>query len=177
MKKESNTDKSYFGPIVSSAHLAKGASPALSEVEFGLTLAHHAFGRWTVRGMAAAGIGDLSSLDILVLHTVNHRARSKKLADICLVLGVEDTHTVTYAIRKLEKLGLVKSGKQGKEKVVSVTSKGEAACERYAKVREALLVEAVRATGFSEERMSEIAGFLRALSGHYDQAARAASSL
>jgi len=168
---------SPLGPIVSSAHLAVGGSPALSEVEFGLILAQHAFGRWIVRAMAAAGISDLSPLDVFVLHTVNHRQRSKKLADICLVLSVEDTHTVTYSIRKLEKLGLVESGRQGKEKTVRVTSKGEAACLRYREVRETLLVEPVLATGLPDARMKELASFLRALSGHYDQAARAATTL
>lgn len=165
------------GPIVSSAHLAMGGSPSLSELEFGLILAQHAFGRWMVRAMAAAGVADLSPLDVLVLHTVNHRDRAKKLADICLVLSVEDTHTVTYAIRKLEKLGLVESGKQGKEKTVRVTEAGEVACLRYKEVRETLLVGPVRATGLPEARMKELAGYLRALSGHYDQAARAATTL
>ena len=174
---DASDNHSGLGPIVSSAHLAAGASPGLSEVEFGLILSQHAFNRWMVRCMAAAGVPGLAPLDVLVLHTVNHRGRSKKLADICLVLNVEDTHTVTYAIRKLEKLKLVTSGRSGKEKVVSVTTAGEAACKRYATVREELLVKAVRATGLTEAAMSELASFLRALSGHYDQAARAATSL
>lgn len=46
---------SAFGPIVSSAHLAAGAMPALSELEFGLILLGHAFNRWMVRCAAAAG--------------------------------------------------------------------------------------------------------------------------
>ncbi|MCA3674350.1 MAG: transcriptional regulator, partial [Methylobacterium sp.] len=41
-----------LGPIVSSAHLASGASPSLSEFEFGLILVSHAFERWMVRCMA-----------------------------------------------------------------------------------------------------------------------------
>ena len=178
MPRKAKTEKpSRIGPIVSSAHLATGASPAMSEVEFGLILAQHAFGRWMVRGMAAAGVAGLAPLDVMVLHTVNHRDRPKKLADICLVLNVEDTHTVTYAIRKLETLKLVSSGRSGKEKVVKVTPAGEAVCARYAAVREELLVKAVRATGPAEPTLSELAAFLRALSGHYDQAARAATSL
>src|ERR1044072_693682 len=96
-----------LGPIVSSAHLAAGLMPALSELEFGLILLGHAFNRWMVRCAAAAGVADLSSLDVLVLHTVNHRGRPKRLADICLVLNVEDTHLVTYAVKKLQAHGLV----------------------------------------------------------------------
>lgn len=166
-----------LGPVVSSAHLAAGRMPALSELEFGLILLDHAFERWMVRCAAAAGVAGLNAMDVLILHNVNHRGRSKRLADICLMLNIEDTHLVTYALKKLEGLGLVASGRAGKEKAVSITAKGEGVCRRYKEVREMLLVRAVRETGISAERMSEIAGWMRALSGHYDQAARAAVSI
>ncbi|TMV66952.1 winged helix DNA-binding protein, partial [Thioclava sp. BHET1] len=81
-----------LGPIVSSAHLAAGALPALSEMEYGLILLNHAFSRWMVRAMAAAGQPGLSPVEILILHTIRHRDRAKTLADICLVLDIEDTH-------------------------------------------------------------------------------------
>jgi predicted MarR family transcription regulator len=112
-----------------------------------------------------------------VLHTVNHRNRGKTLADICLVLAVEDTHLVTYAVKKLQGHGLVASGRQGKEKTVTITSRGEAVCRKYSEIREALLVRPVRGTGADERKLSELAGTMRALSGHYDQAARSAASL
>jgi predicted MarR family transcription regulator len=166
-----------LGPIVSSAHLATGLMPALSELEFGLILLGHAFNRWMVRCAAAAGIADLSALDVLVLHTVNHRGRPKRLADICLVLNVEDTHLVTYAVKKLQGHALVASDRSGKEKKVTITAKGEAVCRHYREIREALLVKPVRGTGVDERKLSELAGTMRALSGHYDQAARAVASL
>ena len=121
------------GPVVSSAHLAAGLMPALSELEFGLILLGHAFNRWMVRCAAAAGIPDLSALDVLVLHTVNHRNRGKTLADICLVLAVEDTHLVTYAVKKLQGHGLVASGRQGKEKTVTITPGGRPCAGNTAK--------------------------------------------
>jgi predicted MarR family transcription regulator len=170
-------EASGIGPIVSSAHLAAGASPALSEFEFGLILASHAFLRWIVRAMAAAGFPDLSPTDVMVLHSINHRERRKRQADICLVLNIEDTHLVAYAIKKLERLGLAKSEIVAKEKFVAVTGRGEAACRAYREIRETLLVEPVKAMGFEEGRLSKLAARLRALSGHYDQAARSAASL
>ncbi len=103
-------DKLHLGPIVSSGHLASGALPALSEFEFGMIMTVHAFNRWMVRCMAAAGMPDLSPLDVLVLHNVNHRGKAKRLADVCLVLNIEDTHVVSYSLKKLEKLKLVKAG-------------------------------------------------------------------
>ncbi len=166
-----------LGPIVSASHLAEGNVPALSELEFGMILAWHAFERWMVRCMSAAGIPGLGPLDVLVLHASNHRARPKTLADLCLVLNVEDTHLVTYSVRKLEKLGLVESGRKGKEKTVSITEIGARACERYGQIREELLVDTIRDFGLSDDSLSKMAALLRILSGHYGQAARAAASL
>ncbi|MBO0903164.1 winged helix DNA-binding protein [Jiella sonneratiae] len=166
-----------IGPIVSSAHLADGAAPALSEVEFGLILSSHAFERWMVRCMTAAGEGGLTATEILVLHTVTHRGKPKRLSDICLVLGIEDTHLVTYAIKKLEAKGLVAREKAGNERLVQVTEAGQGACDRYRELRERILVEGIAELGLPKERLSEIAHLLRLLSGHYDQAARTAASL
>ncbi|MGC9368330.1 MAG: winged helix DNA-binding protein [Paracoccaceae bacterium] len=165
------------GPVVSSAHLANSELPELSEVEFAITMANHAFQRWMTRCADAAGASGMAPLEVLVLHLVHHRERPKTLADICLVLNVEDTHLVNYALRKLRERGLVETGKKGKEKTVSITEAGAALCARYAKVREALLVKGVLATGLDPEEMSRLAALMRALSGIYDQAARAAASL
>jgi predicted MarR family transcription regulator len=165
------------GPIVASAHLAAGAMPALSEFEFGLMMASSAFERWIVRCMTAAGGPGLAALDVMVLHTVNHRGRAKTQADICLVLNVEDTHLVTYAIRKLERAGLVETGKSGKEKTVAITTDGIALCTRYRDVREAILVKSMQSIGLDGAQLSAFAATLRMLSGHYDQATRAAASL
>src|SRR5580704_5774140 len=144
---EPNVASSGLGRVVSSAHLAAGNSPALSEFEFGLILLSHAFYRWITRCADAAGFPDLSPLDVLVLHTVNHRDKKKRLADICLVLNVEDTHTVNYALKKLERLSLVKAEKIGKEKVIGVTTKGGVSCRKYYEIRETLLVATVKSIG------------------------------
>ena len=166
-----------FGPVVSAAHLADGRLPPLSEVEFALTMANHAFQRWMVRGMAAAGTPGLSPLEVLVLHQVHHRGRPKTLADLCLVLAIEDTHTVTYALKKLERQGLVRSGRRGKERTVAITAAGENASRAYRSIREGLLVSSVAETGLDPTEMSRLAALLRALSGQYDQAARAAAAM
>jgi len=178
-KSDANTQNADVGvgPIVSSAHLVSERASELSEFEFGLIIANNAFHRWMMRCMAATGIPDLSPLDILVLHTVNHRARAKKLADICLVLNVEDTHTVTYALKKLAKLRLVESERKRKENFFSTTSKGQVICGRYREIREKCLVRSFCALGHDDGQIGDLAGLLRALSGIYDQAARAATSL
>ena len=164
--------------IVSSAHLVSERAAETSEFEYGLFVARNAFDRWIVRCMAAAGVMDLGPLDVMVLHTVNHRGRPKKLADICFTLNIEDTHTVSYALKKLVKQGLVTADRQGKERIYETGPEGEAACARYREVREACLVETLSALGTVDTaEIGDAARVLRALSGLYDQAARAATSL
>ena len=169
------------GPIVSSAHLVSERAAELSEFEFGLTIANNAFHRWMVRCMTASGIADLGPLDILILHSVNHRDRPKKLADICFVLNIEDSHTVSYALKKLTKLGLVEGERRSKEKYFSTTESGQVACQRYREIREECLVDSLNAFGKGPDdgnrEVSELADLLRVMSGLYDQAARSASSL
>ena len=169
--------------IVSSAHLVSDKAAELSEVEYGLIVASNAFGLWTVRGTAAAlaefpDIADLGVIDILCLHSVNHRGRAKKLADICFKLNVEDTHIVNYALKKLIKARLIAGQKQGKEVLYSTTERGRTLIERYTEIREACLVDAFSALGeVDAESLADLARRLRALSGLYGQAARSATNL
>jgi predicted MarR family transcription regulator len=164
--------------IVSSSHLISPRSAELSEFEFGLIVAWNAFSRWVVRCMAAAGhedARDLTITDVLLLHHVVHRARNKKLADICFVLNYEDTHVVAYSLKKLVGARLVRADKTGKEVLYSPTPSGEAAVQAYRAVREQCLVQSLD-TELNAD-IGELARLLRTMSGMYDQAARAASSL
>ena len=163
--------------IVSSRHLAEGPGWEASEFEYGMIIAYNSFARWMQRCMAASGTEGMSPLDVLVLHTINHRGRPKTLSDICLVLNIEDTHTVTYAMKKLEKAGLITSGRRGKEKTAEITESGETACLEYRRLREAILIKPMKALGLDENELSRLAATLRLVSGNYDQAARAAAAM
>lgn len=164
------------GPsIVSSSHLVSPRSVELSEFEFGLIVAWNAFSRWAVRCMSAAGCPDLTITDVLLLHHINHRARNKKLADICFVLNYEDTHVVAYSLKKLVAAGWAVAEKQGKEVFYSPTAQGEAFVAQYRAVREQCLVKSLD-TELNAD-IGELARLLRTMSGMYDQAARAATSL
>ncbi len=164
--------------IVSSAHLVAEDAAELSEFEYGLFVANNAFNRWMTRCMAAAGAPKLAALEVMVMHTVNHRDRPKRLADICFTLNVEETHLVNYALKKLVKAGWVSAAKRGKEAHYEASKEGRALCQRYREARETCLIETVAALGAVEnEEVGRAASVLRALSGLYDQAARAATSL
>lgn len=174
-KERANTDT--VGPIVSAAHLADSAVPALSELEFALTVAGNAFQRWMVHCMTAAGVPGLGPVDVQILHAVNHRDRDKTLADLCMMFNVEDTHIVSYALKKLQAADLVSTGRRGKEKTVMITAKGREACSRYRDVREKLLAAGLKALDVDQTGLREAASLLQVLSGQYDQAARGAASL
>ncbi|CUH99552.1 MULTISPECIES: winged helix DNA-binding protein [Leisingera] len=163
--------------IVSSRHLAEGEGWELSELEFGLIIASNAFSRWMTRCMAAAGQPDLNPLEILILHNVNHRGKDKRLSDICFLLNIEDSHTVNYGLRKLLKAGLLASEKRGKEVFYRTSAEGAELCSAYRDVRRQCLLDGLSAADLPGKDLRELARSLRALSGHYDQASRAAASL
>lgn len=163
--------------IVSSRHLAEGENWEASEVEYGMIITYNAFSRWMTRCMSAAGNTDLTPLEILVLHNTNHRGRDKRLTDICFLLNIEDTHTVNYALRKLMKMELLSSEKRGKEVFYSTSDAGEALCDAYRQVRERCFLDGLSHLDMTGDEMRELAASLRALSGQYDQASRAAASL
>jgi predicted MarR family transcription regulator len=165
------------GAIVSSSHLAVSAMPELSEFEFGLIVVNNSFSRWIARCMAAAGLPGLTPMDVLVLHHVHHRARDKRLADIAFTLNVEDLHVVNYALKKLLAAGVVEATKHGKEVLYRTNDEGKHYIDRYREVRERCLVAALSPTEGDGDTVHETARILRWLSGLYDQAARAATSL
>jgi len=164
-------------PIVSSAHLVSPRSAEMSEFEFGLIVAGNAFHRWIVHCMSAAGLQDLTPLDVLVLHHVTHRARDKRLADICFIMNVEDTHLINYSLKKLQAVGVVAARKSGKEVTYSSTELGRDHVQRYREIRESCLINALNADDALNRDIGELARLLRLLSGIYDQAARSAASL
>ena len=165
-------------PIVASAHLVSEHAAELSEYEYGLYVASNAFNRWISHCMAAAGGGNMPALEVMVVHTVNHRDRKKRLADLCLTLNVDDSHTINYALKKLMGAGLVVREKQGKEWYYTTSDRGRDLCLAYREVRENCLIDTVNALGAVDtSEVHETAKVLRALSGLYDQAARAATNL
>ncbi|MEP3435610.1 MAG: winged helix DNA-binding protein [Hoeflea sp.] len=165
-----------IGPIVSAAHLADGGLPALSEMEFALVILSNAYQRWITRCTAAARGEGLSSIEVQILHAVNHRERDKSQSELCMMFNIEDTHVVAYALKKLEAMDLVEPGRRGKEKTARITKAGADLCLRYRALREKLLVESIQALGLDAARISEIAALMRVMSGQYDQASRAAAS-
>jgi predicted MarR family transcription regulator len=162
-------------PVVLSPHLLSPGNEGLSEFEFGMIVCWNAFNEWLERGTRAAGRGDLTFMDVVVLHQVAHRTHNRKLADICFVLNLSDTHSVNYSLKKLLTAKLVMGQKVGKEVLYRTTAEGETVIANYRDVRERCLLDVIEDD--MRPMMSEFARFFTRMSGLYDQAARAASSL
>ena len=82
MSKKSDTNgvnPVNIGPVVSASHLATGAMPSMSEMEFAMTVVHNAFSRWMVRCMTAVGYAGMAPIDVLVLHSVKILCRRASL--------------------------------------------------------------------------------------------------
>ena len=146
-------------------------SLALSEFEFGLMTLSFGFSRWVETCMAAAQVPGLGALDILVLHAVNHRARGRGQADICMVLNIDDAHLVSYALKKLVASGLVAVTRRGRERLYETTVNGDEACLRYREVRERVLVPTL-----PKADLVPISEILRNMTALYGQAGRVATA-
>ena len=151
-------------------------SQDLSDFEFSLVTLAFGFQTWTETCMAAADVRGLNSLDILVLHAVDHRARGRRQTEICMVLNIEDSHLVAYALKKLMAAELVHAIADGRERHFETTEKGEAACLAYRKVREAFLVPSLSWVARNDGIVRETAGFLKTMTALYSQAGRFATA-
>ncbi|HEX7838890.1 MAG TPA: winged helix DNA-binding protein [Kofleriaceae bacterium] len=169
--------------IVSSAHLADNPVGGLSELEFALSRLVNAYHRWMVRCIElsirnTSGIGraTLGALDVLVLHHVNSKEIAKRLPDIARTLNIDDIHTVNYALKKLVRIGLVKSERHGKEMFYLTTPRGRGLCDQYRDFRERLLIASLTRLGNPDSAISHAAELLHGLAGIYGQAADVAAS-
>lgn len=155
---------------------ASAQSGELSEFEFALIILMFGFQRWVVHCMEAARYRGLGALDILVLHAVNHRARGRRLSEICMVLNVDDTHLVAYALKKLVASGLVKVNARGRERHYESTATGDEACMEYRRVRETILIPALSWLSGERNVVRDAGAFMRTMTAIYDQAGRFATA-
>ena len=154
--------------------VADGDDRVLSDFEFSMIVSVNGFLQWVVHCAEAAGARGLSSLDVLVLHMVNHRARDKKLSDICLVMNIEDTHTVAYSLKKLEEQGYVKHKHNGRDRIYYSSADGDIFCNTYRQIRRDNLVAALEDEEADFENIAKIAKAMTRIGRYYLHASRVA---
>ena len=147
----------------------------LSDLEFAMIGAMYGFQTWVVHCVEAAGARGMNALDVLVLHAINLRARDKRLADICLVLNVEDSHTVAYSLKKLEEQGYATHRQLGRDRVYATSADGDRLCEAYLEVRRAALVASLAADDVDLGKLDDTGRALNRLSRYYAEAGRTAT--
>lgn len=144
----------------------------LSDYEFAQITFYFGFHRWVEKCMEATGLRGLTALDVLVLHAVNRRARHRRLAEISMVLNVDDSHLVAYSLKKLVSADLVRVIKDGRESRYESTDAGDEACASYLAVRRDFLVTGLSNIADAEIKIGHMAQLLPILTALYDQATR-----
>jgi predicted MarR family transcription regulator len=144
----------------------------MTQFEQALTVTKNAFEQWVLRCAAGAGISGFSALELHVLAKTVNTERPRRIADICFSMKIEDTHLVTYALKKLLKAGLVESARTGKETFFSCTDEGRRTMHVYKEVRRKYLIKSVSMFSENELDIERFTDMLHALSGMYEQAAR-----
>ena len=148
----------------------------LSELELTLTVLWNSVRRWLSQRSNSTTIKGLSDLDVFLLHLLVYRNKPMRATDLAFALAIEDIHLVTYSLKKTVKLGLAGGRKVGKEVFYSHTEKGREHYTQFLDDRAKYLepaIKFVRDNGVGFKSLNEA---LRALSGVYEQAARAAAS-
>ena len=156
------------------AQLVDQLAPLMTEFELAMIVARHAQEQWALRCAAAAGFKGYSIMELLVLHMVGYG--SKRIADICFALKIEDTHIVSYALKKLVRAQLVESSKIGKDTFFLPTDKGREYIAAYGAIRKQRLIRAMAKFGGEDLDLPQLTDMLRVLSGLYEQAARTAET-
>lgn len=151
-----------------------GLAPVMTQFELSMIAASHAQEQWVLRCASVAGLKGYSSIDLLVLHMVGYG--SKRTSDICFALNMEDTHIVSYALKKLQRAKLVESERIGKDTFFVPTEQGRAHIADYKAIRKRYLIRALAKLTGGGLDFEQLTDMLRVLSGLYEQAARSAEN-
>lgn len=171
-------------PIIQDQSMSKNLSETshkteaeqLTELELTLTVLWNSVRRWMSQRSNSSEVNGLSELDVFLLHLLVYRNRQLRAVDLAFALSVDDMHLVTYSLKKLARLGMVDSTKIGKEAFYEATEKGREHYEDFHDDRRTFLEPAMDFLPQQGIDIGKVNQFLRALSGMYEQAARAAAS-
>jgi predicted MarR family transcription regulator len=149
----------------------------VTEVEYALMRSYEAFGRWQAECLATVIEFSASGPENALLHIIRMNDRPKSVRDLALMTNREDIPNIQYSLRKLLKGGFIKRTGSGRAGVTyEVTPLGQRVTERYADIREVLLIGAVKRIPDLADKLEEAARTLELMTGIYEEAARAAAT-
>ena len=150
-------------------------SEQLSELELSLTVLWNCVGRWLSQRSNSAVVSGMSDLDVFLLHLLVYRNKQLRGIDLAFALSIDDTHLVSYSLKKLARLGVISSAKIGKEVFYEATAKGREHYFEFLNDRKKYLEPAMKHLSRDFD-LENLTAFLRTLSSVYEQAARSAAS-
>lgn len=148
----------------------------LSELELALTVLWNSVRRWMSQRTKANDVNGLSDLDSFLLHFLVYRNTELRANDLAFALSIDDMHLILYSLKKLVRLGTVKSRKKGKEVYYAATQAGIVHYEDFLSDRKTFLEPALHYITHETYEIEQQTKFIRALSGVYEQAARSAAT-
>lgn len=161
-------------PSAFPSHLAlSSAEGDFYKFEFALHHITESFSRWSsVVHEFVSGEG-IPSQDVSLLQTIRMNDRPKSAVEIGKFQNREDSSNILYALRKLEKSGLIKkSSGPSRQTTYEVTDRGRDVTDRYAQLRKQVLLEDLSRSIGSTEEMTRLTEGMWHISGLYEQAAR-----
>lgn len=154
-------------------HLARDERGELTtSFEFALMQVIEAYQRWVVQAARLVGHPDISYNETIVLHVVRMQERAKDAATIAKLVNRDDLANVLYSLRKLASLGLVEKVRVGSGTYFQVTQQGRTETDRYATLRDDLLLAAMNQVTDIDGKLEVVNAFLKVMTGFYDGAAR-----
>lgn len=148
----------------------------LSELELGLTVLWNSVRRWMSQRSRATILTGLSDLDGFLLHLLVYRDRPLRGIDLAFALSIDDMHLVSYSLKKLVRLDAITSERIGKEVFYRAAEKGRQHYAEFLDDRRRFLEPAMKYLSYGQYDFASLNEVLRALSGVYEQAARAAAT-
>ena len=163
------------------SHWPLGKDPhdvSTTEFEWAVMRFFSAFERSCLQLSITGGSSDLSFQELVLLHVVGMQHHAQTSHSIARQLNRDDIQNLQYALRKLEKRGLIgKSlGDRNKTAHYSITSDGRECVELYAKIRAQLLSGRTELVGEIDRKLQEATQLLSVLTGIYDDVARVAAT-
>jgi predicted MarR family transcription regulator len=152
-----------------------------TELEFALMRTFESFGRWQAQCLAGCLAGavalEASGPENALLHVIRMNDRRKSIKELARLMNRDDIPNIQYSLRKLIGAGLVERSGSGRTGVTyAVTDKGKEVTDKYADIRQTLLIAAIEAVPGFDQKLSDATRTLELLAGIYDQVARIAAT-
>jgi predicted MarR family transcription regulator len=161
-------------PTLYPSHLAlTSAEDDFYKFEFALHNITESFSRWSAILHEFVSGESIPSQDVSLLQTIRMNDRPKSAVEIGKFQNREDSSNILYALRKLEKSGLIsKSSGPSRQTTYRVTEFGREVTDRYAQMRKQVLLDAISRSVGSPDEITTLTEGIWHISGLYEQAAR-----